>query len=112
MTNPETTPTPDRHPLARVARAVGTVRAVIAAVLAVPAVVALVGADLPAALDGVLGALLALLAAAGPLWTAISVRRRGEQLVTPVADPRDDQGRSLVPAAPGPDGTYGITTAR
>lgn len=95
MTNP-TPPVVDRHPLARIARTVGTVRAVVAAVLSVPAVVVLVGADVPTAVDAVLGALLGLLATVGPLWSAIAVRRRGEPLVTPVADPRDDAGRPLV----------------
>jgi len=102
-------PTPDRHPLARIARAVGTARAVLQAVLAVPAVALIVGADLPRAVDATLGALVALLATLVPLWTAVTVRRRGEQLVTPVADPRTDDGHRLVPAERGPDGAHGVT---
>ncbi|MDX3661339.1 hypothetical protein PV646_28875 [Streptomyces sp. ID05-26A] len=86
----------DRHPLDRIARTVGTVRAAIGAVLSVPAVLAIVGADLPGAVDGVLGALVVLLAAVGPLLAAVGVRRRGEPLVTPVADPRDNLGQPLV----------------
>jgi hypothetical protein len=110
MTTPNTPA--DRHPLARVARHVGTVRAVVLAVLSVPAVAVIVGADLPTAVDGVLGALLALLAAVGPLWSAVAVRRQGEPLVTPVADPRSSDGTPLVPVEPGPDGAYGVTGLR
>lgn len=89
-------PPADRHPLDRIARTVGTARAAIAAVLSVPAVLALIGADLPVAVDAVLGALVVLLTTIGPLWSAISVRRRGEPLVTPIAAPRDNSGRPLV----------------
>ncbi|WP_367128340.1 hypothetical protein [Saccharothrix sp. HUAS TT1] len=104
-----TPPTPDRHPLARVARAVGTVRAVISAVLAVPAVAVLVATDLPAALDVALAALVALLATLGPLLGAFGVKTRGETLVTPVADPRDNEDRQLVPVEAGPGGAYNVT---
>lgn len=97
MDNRDMNAVPDRHPLARIARTVGTVRAAIAAVLAVPAVAVIVGADLPGTVDGVLGALVALLAAVGPLWTAVTVRRQAEPVVTPVADPRDNANRPLVP---------------
>ncbi|MFC6090887.1 hypothetical protein [Saccharothrix lopnurensis] len=108
MTTPDT-PAPDRHPLARIARTVGTVRAAVAAVLGVPAVGLLVGADLPGALDAVLGALVVLLGVLGPLWTAVTVRRRGEPLVTPVAAPRTADGRPLVPAESRFPGTYPAT---
>jgi hypothetical protein len=44
-------------------------------------------------LFGVAGALIALAAVVGVRWLA-------EPEVTPVADPRDDDGRPLVPAGP------------
>ena len=97
MTNPNPNVTPDRHPLDRIAKTVGTVRAAVLAVLSVPAVAVIVGADLPGHLDKVLGAMVVLLNVVGPLWAAVAVRVRGEKVVTPVADPRADDGSPLVP---------------
>jgi hypothetical protein len=104
MTNPDANQ-PDRHPLASIARTVGTVRAAVLAVLSVPAVLAIVGANLPGHLDAVLGAVVVLLNVVGPMWSAVAVRVRGEKVVTPVADPRGNGGVPLVPATTFPDGT-------
>jgi hypothetical protein len=48
------------------------------------------GAALAALVPGVVSSVLALL-------TSFGVVKSGEQLVTPVSSPRDDQGRTLIP---------------
>ncbi|NUR80732.1 MAG: hypothetical protein HOQ21_09850 [Dermatophilaceae bacterium] len=86
---------PDRHPLAGVAAKVGAIRAAVGAAVSALAVVGVLTTDQSAAVDAVLGAVAVLASALGPLWAAFSVKSKGEPLVTPVADPRDNDGRQL-----------------
>ena len=91
--------TPDRHPLARIARTVGTVRAAIGGAVSALAVLGVLTTEQSTAVDAVLGAVAVLASVLGPLWSAFTVKREGEPLVTPVADPRDDRGAALVPVS-------------
>lgn len=64
------------------------------------------------ATTGLLGAIPGVVTLVTSLLAAFGVVRKAEPRVTPLTDPRDDRGAALVPASSGPDGTYGITTAR
>lgn len=86
----------DRHPLARIAAEAARIRAAVVGVVAVLAGAGIVSDRLPGALDVLLAAVIALAAAVGPVWTAFAMRNRGEQVVTPLVDPRDDDGVQLV----------------
>jgi uncharacterized membrane protein len=85
----------DRHPLAGIAAKVGAVRAAIGGAVSALAVVGVLTTDQSTAVDAVLGAVAVLASALGPLWSAFTVKKQGEPLVTPVADPRDNVGRQL-----------------
>lgn len=87
---------PDRHPLARIAANAAKIRSAVGGVLAALAGIGLISADLPPAVDVLLVAVAVLAAAVGPVWTAVTVRNEGEQVVTPLVDPRDNDLVSLV----------------
>ncbi|RKT49269.1 hypothetical protein C8E97_6765 [Saccharothrix australiensis] len=61
-------------------------------------------AEQSGALQAVLTTTAALGAAVTSALAALGVARRGEPLVTPMHDPRDDAGRRLVPVDAGTDG--------
>lgn len=56
----------------------------------------LLSTDQVTALQSVLAALMPLIAALGPVLTAFGIVRRSEPLVTPMEDPRDNDGTPLV----------------
>lgn len=56
----------------------------------------LLSADQVSALQGILGALLPLITAFGVVLTAFGIVKRSEPLVTPMRDPRDNDGTKLV----------------
>lgn len=56
----------------------------------------LLSADQVTALQGVLAAVLPIVAAVSVALTAFGIRKRSEPLVTPMADPRDNDGTKLV----------------
>lgn len=56
----------------------------------------LLSADQVTALQGVLGATLPLVTASSVALTAFGIRKRSEPLVTPMEDPRDNDGTQLV----------------
>ncbi|MEU4804301.1 hypothetical protein [Actinosynnema sp. NPDC023587] len=55
------------------------------------------------AVTGLLGAVPGAVTLVTTALAAFGVLRRAEPLVTPIADPRDDASRALVPADAGPD---------
>lgn len=66
----------------------------------------LLSADQVTALQGVLAGVVPLVSAVGVALTAFGIRRRSEPLVTPMKDPRDNDGTALVPI-PGSRPTIG-----
>jgi hypothetical protein len=98
-----------RHPLDSIAAKVGAVRAAVGGAVSALAVVGVLTTDQSAAVDAVLAAVAVLASVLGPLWSAFAVKKQGEPLVTPVADPHNNDGVPLVAAKQGPDGAYGVT---
>lgn len=91
------TPTPDRRPLARVGKRVGAVLAVIGAAASTLVTVGALTADQGSALEAVAAGAAGLITAVTVALTAFGVIRKAEPLVTPVDDPRTDDGTPLVP---------------
>jgi hypothetical protein len=94
MTPPESF---DRNPLRTVASAVAK-----ATGLAAAAVTSIVGFGILTAVQGnaligLLGIIPGLITAIGTAWAAFRTAARGEQHVTPLADPRDNDGTPLIP---------------
>lgn len=56
----------------------------------------LLSADQVTALQGVLAALMPIVTAVSVALTAFGIRKRAEPLVTPMKDPRDNDGAALV----------------
>lgn len=56
----------------------------------------LLSSDQVTALQGVLAALLPIVSAVSVALTAFGIRKRSEPLVTPMTDPRDNDGTPLV----------------
>lgn len=98
-----------RRPLDSIAAKVGAVRAAVGGAVSALAVVGVLTIEQSTAVDATLAAVAVLASVLGPLWSAFAVKKHGEPVVTPVADPRDDAGRQLVPATRGPDDAYGVT---
>lgn len=93
--------TSSTHPLADIAVDVSRVQAMwVGASTAIVSggVITLATSD---AITALLGLIPGLLALAGTILGARQVAAVGEPLVTPVSDPRDNEGRKLVPAPPG-----------
>lgn len=88
----------DRFPLDRIAAQAAKVRSAVVGIVAVLAGAGLVTNELPTAVDVLLAAVITAAAAVGPVWTAFTVRNRGEKVVTPLVDPRDDDMIMLVRA--------------
>lgn len=88
-----------RHPLKRVAAKVGAVTAVIGGAVSTAATIGAISADQSTAVQGTLTAVSVLATALAALAAAFGVRSAGEPLVTPVADPRADDGTPLIPGA-------------
>lgn len=86
MTNPNITNRP--QPLRKAARIYGGLTALIAGLVGS----GVISADQGNAITGVITAVVVLLGTVGIVVTA-------EPKVTPVSDPRDDQGQTLVPRA-------------
>lgn len=87
----------DRRPLAGVSKKVGAVLAVLGSVVSTLATVGAITADQSTAVQVAFGALAALVTAVTAVLTAFGIVKRAEPLVTPVSDPRTDEGVPLVP---------------
>ncbi|RKT49369.1 hypothetical protein [Saccharothrix australiensis] len=99
-----TAPAPDRTPLRGIARRLAVGLAVLGGAVSGLATVGAITAEQSGALQAVLTTTAALGAAVTSALAALGVARRGEPLVTPMHDPRDDAGRRLVPVDAGTDG--------
>lgn len=88
-------PTPLDDAASRVAKVVGTLSALLTAVSG--AGIALITVEQADAVTALLGAAPGLVALAGGVLAAFRVRDIAKPDVTPVADPRDNQGNVLVP---------------
>lgn len=88
-------PTPLDDAASRVAKVVGTLSALVTAVSG--AGIALITVEQATALTALLGAAPGIVALAGAAYAAFRVRDAAKPDVTPVADPRDNQGNALVP---------------
>ncbi|MGW4129507.1 hypothetical protein [Amycolatopsis japonica] len=87
----------DRFPLAAAARSAAKIWTAVGGIVTGLAGVGIITADQNTALQGLLVAVTALVGAGTSAAAAFGVRRQAEPLVTPVADPRDDDGTKLVP---------------
>ncbi len=87
----------DRFPLKTAANSAARIWTAIGGIATGLAGVGIINADQNTALQGVLVAVATLIGAAMSAAAAFGVRRQAEPLVTPVADPRDDNGVSLLP---------------
>lgn len=87
-----------RHPLAEVAGQLGRWLGLAGSLVTALAGYGVLTAVQGDAVQGLLGAIPGVVTMVTALLVAFGVVRQGEPLVTPVADPRDDAGRALVPA--------------
>jgi len=88
-----------RYPLAAASARKGGWFAGLSGLVGVAVVVGFITQDQANALNVTLVAIGALITTVSPLLTAFGIRRKVEPLVTPVAEPRDDDGNSLSRAA-------------
>jgi hypothetical protein len=88
-------PTPLDDAASRVAKVVGTLSALLTAVSG--AGIALITVEQASAGTALLGAIPGVVALVGTVIASFRVRDIAKPDVTPVADPRDNQGNTLVP---------------
>ncbi|MEV6908032.1 hypothetical protein [Amycolatopsis sp. NPDC051071] len=88
---------PDRFPLAAAARKSSAIWTAVGGIVTGLAGVGIITADQNTAVQGLLVAVTAVVGAATSAAAAFGVRRQAEPLVTPVDDPRADDGTRLVP---------------
>lgn len=89
-------------PLRLAASSAARWRAAIAAIVVAAAGVGIIADDRSPVVQGLLTAAAAGAAALIVVWTAVHTARLARPFVTPLADPRDDYGRHLVPEPAGP----------
>lgn len=87
----------NRFPLASAARSAAKIWTAVGGIVTGLAGAGIITADQNTALQGLLVAVATLAGAGTSAAAAFGVRRQAEPLVTPVADPRDDDGTRLVP---------------
>jgi hypothetical protein len=85
-----------RFPLSDVAKKAAALWTTVGGLLTALATVGVITADQNTTLQIVYGAIGTIVAAVTSAFAAMKVRKDGEPLVTPVADPRNDQGDRLV----------------
>lgn len=90
-------PTPLDDAASRTARVVGTLSALVTALAGVG--IAVLSAEQASALTAVLGAIPGVVALVGTAFAAFRVRDIAKPEVTPVEDPRADDGTPLIKAA-------------
>jgi cadmium resistance protein CadD (predicted permease) len=88
----------DRNPLQKVAGQVTKVVGILSALATSLVGYGIVTAVQGDAVTGLLGTLPGLLTLLGTAIAAFKTANKGEEVVTPVADPRDNAGTPLVPA--------------
>lgn len=101
MTTSQPTESENRNPLRPIAVRVGTIVGVLSAVATSLTGYGVINSVQGDAAVGLLGAIPGVITLAGTLFAAFHTARQGEDKVTPVADPRADDGTRLVPARPG-----------
>lgn len=89
----------NRFPLKTAAAAAAKIWAAIGGIVTGLTGVGIITADQNTAVQSLLVAVGVFVAAVSSVLAAFGVRRQAEPLVTPVADPRDDDGQKLTPAA-------------
>src|SRR5687768_14939753 len=100
MTDRDTAAVPDdRHPLKRIARKIGVGLAAIGGAVSGLATFGAINADQAGAVQEVLAAVGILGAAVSTLLAVFGVVHQGEKVVTPMSDPRADDGTPLIPGA-------------
>ncbi len=87
----------DRFPLKTAAHSAARIWTAVGGIVTGLTGVGIITADQNTALQGLLVGIGAVVAAATSAAAAFGVRRQAEPLVTPVADPRDNDGAHLVP---------------
>lgn len=90
--------TPDRNPLRSIAGSVSKVVGVLSALVTSLAGYGIVTAVQGDAVTGLLGALPGIVTLIGTVIAAFQTATRGENQVTPLSDPRANDGTPLVPA--------------
>lgn len=90
--------TPDRNPLRSVAATVAKVTGLLATLVTALAGYGIVTAVQGDAVTGLLGAIPGVVTLIGTVIAAFQTATKGEEQVTPVADPRANDGTPLVPA--------------
>ncbi|AXX32081.1 hypothetical protein KCV87_32115 [Actinosynnema pretiosum subsp. pretiosum] len=93
----------ERYPLRGIGKRLAAALTVLGGTVGALATVGAITAEQDTAVRALLAAVAALLPAVTAVVTAFGVVRAGEEVVTPVADPRDDAGHALkaVPSAGG-----------
>lgn len=94
----------DRKPLSGIAKKVSKVIGALGGIVSVLVTSGFLSAsegaaltDLFSSVEGVGVLVSGLVASATGVWAAFTTSKEGEKSVTPVADPRDNAGRRLVP---------------
>lgn len=87
-----------RFPLAAAAKSAATVWTAVGGIVTGLASVGIITTDQNGALQAVLVAVTAVVGGVTSALAAFGVRRQAEPLVTPVADPRNDDGQHLLPS--------------
>jgi hypothetical protein len=87
-----------RFPVAAAAKSSGTVWGLVAGLVTLAATFGLVNTEQDTALQVGIGAVAVVVNAVAGLLSAFGVKKKAEPLVTPVADPRNDDGQKLLPA--------------
>lgn len=87
----------DRRPLAGVSKKVAAVLAVLGSAVSTLATIGAITVEQDTAVQGSLAALVGLVTAVTAVLTAFGIVKRAEPLVTPMSDPRNDEGVPLTP---------------
>ncbi|ATE56134.1 MULTISPECIES: hypothetical protein [Actinosynnema] len=90
----------ERYPLRGIGKRLAATLTVLGGTVGALATVGAITAEQDSAVRALLAAVAALLPAVTAALTAFGVVRAGEEVVTPVADPRDDAGRALKAVTP------------